>query len=59
MSPYSYAFNSEQRHGTLEKGKLADFIVLSHDPRAIDPVKIKDIKVLKNYIEGQLVYSLP
>jgi predicted amidohydrolase YtcJ len=47
----------ENRKGTLEAGKLADMVVLSEDPLAIDPMKIKDIQVLETIKEGESVYS--
>jgi predicted amidohydrolase YtcJ len=46
----------EDRKGTLEAGKLADFVVLSKDPLAIDPMKIKDIQVLETIKEGESIY---
>jgi len=53
----SYALNAEQKRGTLEKGKFADFVILSHDPRAVPASQIRNIKVLKHYINGELVYE--
>jgi predicted amidohydrolase YtcJ len=47
----------EERKGTLEKGKLADMVVLSDDPLAVDPMKIKDIQVLETIKEGGTIYS--
>jgi predicted amidohydrolase YtcJ len=47
----------EQRKGTLEAGKLADMVVLSADPLAIDSMKIKDIQVLQTIKEGNAVYT--
>ncbi|QCJ44505.1 hypothetical protein FAY30_22765 [Bacillus sp. S3] len=43
--------------GSIEEGKFADFVVLQEDPLAIDPVKIKDIKVLKTIVNDKVVYS--
>ncbi|USI27214.1 amidohydrolase [Alteromonas macleodii] len=53
----SYALNAEQKRGTLEKGKFADFVILSHDPRAVSASQIRNIQVLKHYINGELVYE--
>lgn len=41
--------------GSIETGKLADFAVLSEDPTAVDPDRIKDIEVKATYIDGKLV----
>jgi len=48
----------EYRKGTLEAGKLADMVVLSDDPFSVDPMKIKDIKVLQTIKEGNIIYSV-
>jgi len=47
----------EKRKGTLETGKLADMVVLSDDPLSIDPMGIKDIRVMQTIKEGETVYS--
>jgi hypothetical protein len=47
----------EDRKGTLEAGKLADMVVLSDDPLAVNPMKIKDIQVLKTIKEGESIYT--
>ena len=47
----------EDRKGTLEAGKLADMVVLSDDPLAVEPMKIKDIQVLKTIKEGENIYT--
>ena len=47
----------EGRKGSLEPGKLADMVVLSDDPLALDPMKIADIKVLQTIKEGTTVYK--
>ena len=46
----------ENRKGTLETGKLADMVVLSDDPLSIDPMAIKDIRVMQTIKEGETVY---
>jgi predicted amidohydrolase YtcJ len=47
----------EERKGTLETGKLADLVLLSGDPMAVDPMKIRDIQVLETIKEGMSVYK--
>jgi predicted amidohydrolase YtcJ len=47
----------EHRRGSLEPGKLADFVVLSGDPLTVQPTTIKDIKVLKTVVGGQVAFD--
>lgn len=53
----AYASHEEDIKGTLEIGKLADFIVLKEDLYRIDPMKIKDVTVEETYVNGKKVYS--
>lgn len=53
----AYQYFEEDIKGTLSKGKYGDFVILSDNPITIDPSKIKDIKVLATYKQGQLVYQ--
>lgn len=53
----AYAEFQDKVKGTLEVGKLADFIVLSEDIFTIDPVKIQDVKVLMTFVDGKMVYE--
>ena len=43
--------------GTLEPGKYADLVVLSHDILAIDPVGIETVKVDLTMVEGRVVFE--
>ncbi len=52
----AYQYFEEKNKGSIEVGKLADFAVLSDDILAVDPMKIKDVKVLATYKEGEKVY---
>jgi predicted amidohydrolase YtcJ len=52
----AYQMNSETEIGSLEVGKLADFVILDSDPRQVDPDTIKDIKVLETWMDGRLVF---
>lgn len=47
----------EQEKGSLEKGKLADFIILDSDIMKEAPEKILQIKVLKTFVGGEKVYE--
>jgi predicted amidohydrolase YtcJ len=55
----AYELHMEDRVGTLEVGKLADFIVLDHDPLRVEPDRIADIKVLRTVVGGKTVYLAP
>ncbi|WP_343232567.1 amidohydrolase [Microvirga antarctica] len=48
----AYTLGVENKIGTIESGKLADFAVLSEDPQAVDPMKIKDIAVEATILGG-------
>ena len=53
----AYAEFAEQKKGSIEVGKLADFVVLDRDPRRVDVAAIKDIGVLRTVIEGETVFE--
>ena len=48
---------SEHEIGSIEEGKLADFVILEEDPRKVNPEKISEIKVLSTWMNGQEVYT--
>ncbi|WP_297844810.1 amidohydrolase family protein [uncultured Roseibium sp.] len=47
----------ENDKGSIEVGKLADFVLLSEDPTAIDPEKLAGIKIEGTVKGGNLVYD--
>ena len=53
----AYASFEENIKGTLEPGKLADFVVISEDLTTIDPIKIREAKILQTYVGGKKVYD--
>jgi predicted amidohydrolase YtcJ len=53
----AYAEFAEERKGSIETGKLADFVVLDRDPHKVDPKAIKDIAVLRTVIGGETVFE--
>ena len=48
----------EKTKGSLEVGKLADLVILSADPTAVDPTTIDQIKVTETIKEGVTVFKL-
>jgi predicted amidohydrolase YtcJ len=53
----AYAEFEEKEKGSISVGKLADMVLLSDDVLTIDPVKIRDVKVLKTWVGGKLTYE--
>lgn len=58
VSGPTYCSFEEDRKGSVCSGKLADFIVLSDNPIKIDPLGIKDIQILKTYVDGKVVHDV-
>lgn len=54
----AYQHFEEKEKGSLELGKLADFVVLSEDPTAVDPNKLSQLKVMKTVKDGEVIYQL-
>jgi predicted amidohydrolase YtcJ len=52
----AYQHFEEDRKGSLAVGKLADFVILSADPTAVDPETIDQIKVEETIKEGTTIY---
>lgn len=51
------AIFKENEKGSIEKGKLADFVVISENPYQINVEKIKEINVIQTYKNGRVVYA--
>lgn len=55
----AYLTFEEDRKGSIEKGKLADFIVLDRDILDCPLDQIASTRVLETYVGGKLVYQAP
>jgi len=53
----AYASFEEDIKGSITPGKLADMVILSDDPIRVSPEQIKDIKVEKTIIGGEVVWE--
>jgi len=53
----AYAEFQENEKGSITAGKLADMVLLSDDVLSIDPVKIREAKVLKTWVGGKMTYD--
>lgn len=48
---------SENEIGTLEQGKLADFIILDKDPLSVSEKELRELRIIETYVNGKRVYS--
>jgi hypothetical protein len=53
----AYASYEEQDKGTLEVGKLADFVMIDRDLTTLAPESIRDAKVMLTVVGGQPVFE--
>jgi predicted amidohydrolase YtcJ len=50
-------YGEQSSKGTLEAGKRANLVVLDKNPLAVEPMAIKDIKVLETIRDGKTIYA--
>jgi predicted amidohydrolase YtcJ len=50
--------HEEATKGSIEPGKLADLVILSADPTAVDPETLDTLKVVETIKEGATVFAL-
>ena len=52
----AYASYDENVKGSITVGKFADFVVLEHDPRKVDPDRLKDVRIVRTVVGGKTAY---
>ena len=50
-------YGEGNRRGSLEVGKIADLVILDRNPLDVDPMEIKDIKVLETIKDGKTIFQ--
>jgi predicted amidohydrolase YtcJ len=53
----AWLIHAERDRGTLEAGKLADFVALAENPLEVEPDLIADIRVLRTVVGGETVFE--
>jgi predicted amidohydrolase YtcJ len=53
----AYATGEEEKMGSIEVGKLADFVMLTEDPFKVPGDDVKNIKALMTIVGGEVVWS--
>ena len=53
----AYAEFQENEKGAISVGKLADMVIVSDDIFTIEPAKIRDVKILKTFVGGKLIWD--
>ena len=53
----AYQYFEEDKKGSLEAGKQADMVILDENPLRVDPLNIKDIRVVETIKDGEIVYK--
>ena len=51
----AYTLGVEDKVGSIEAGKFADFAILDADPQAIPAIKIKDVGVYATVLGGKVI----
>ncbi len=53
----AYEFFEEQHKGSLTVNKIADFVILNKNPLKVDPMEIKNIKVVETIKAGKTIFK--
>jgi len=50
-------YDEQDNRGSLKTGKLGDLVILDKNPLKVEPMTIKDIKVMETIKEGKTIYK--
>jgi hypothetical protein len=50
-------YDEADSKGSLKSGKRADLVILDKNPIKVDPMTIKDIKILETIKDGKTIYT--
>ena len=53
----AYQYFEEDEKGSIEVGKKADLVILDANPLKVEPINIKDIKVVRTIKDGNVVFA--
>ena len=53
----AYASFEENQKGSITAGKLADLVVLGHDPLRVDPMSLIEVPIERTIVGGRWVYE--
>jgi predicted amidohydrolase YtcJ len=53
----AYTLGVDDKAGSIETGKLADFTVLDADPREVEPTAIRDVPVIATILGGRVIMT--
>ena len=53
----AYQYSEEDKRGSIEAGKVSDFVILDRDPLSVSPDQLRELQVLETYKSGKLIYE--
>lgn len=54
----AYTLKMDERVGSIEVGKFADFCVLDEDPTAVEPIRLKDVGIAATVLGGEVTQAV-
>jgi len=53
----AWQLNMDKKIGSIEPGKYADLIILDKNPLKVAPDSLRDIRVMKTFVNGTEVWT--